>query len=103
MQFARTDAHRNIIQKINSTDSLGAAVALPPGTPESIRKIFEDALVQTGNDAEFKKEWEGVVLEGNVFEQMFTGKEILEDVKVYTDWRPEILSMFKRLAYEAPR
>jgi hypothetical protein len=28
---------------------------------------------------------------------MFTGKEIFEDVKVYTDWRPEII-MYKRLA-----
>lgn len=103
MQFAKTDLQRNIIQKINSTDSLGAAVALPPGSPESIRKIIEDALVRAGNDAEFKKEWEDVVLEGNVFEQMFTGKEIMEDVQVYTDWRPEVLSMFKRLAYEAPK
>jgi len=43
-----------------------------------------------------------VVLEGNTFEQMFSGKEVLEDVKLYTDWRPEIMSMYKRLAHEAP-
>jgi tripartite-type tricarboxylate transporter receptor subunit TctC len=103
MQFATTDVQRSIIRKINSTDSLGAAVALPPGTPEAIRKIVEDALVRTGSDPEFKKEWEGVVLEGNAFEQMVTGKEVLEDVKTYTDWRPEIMSMYKRLAHEAPK
>lgn len=103
MQFATTDVQRSIIRKINSTDSLGAAVALPPGTPEAIRKIVEDALVQTGSDPELKKEREGVVLEGNAFEQMFTGKEVLEDVKTYTDWRPEIMSMYKRLAHEAPK
>ena len=103
MQFAKTDVHKNIIEKINSTDSLGAAVALPPGTPESIRKVVEDALLRTGNDSDFKKEWEDVVLEGNAFERMFTGKEVLEDVKVYTDWRPEIISMYKRLAHEAPK
>jgi hypothetical protein len=34
---------------------------------------------------------------------MFTGKEVLEDVKTYTDWRPEIMSMYKRLAHEAPK
>jgi hypothetical protein len=44
-----------------------------------------------------------VVLEGNAFEQIFTGKEVIEDVKVYTDWRPEIMSMYKRLAHEAPK
>ena len=40
-------------------------------------------------------------LEGNTFEQIFTGKEVFEDVKLYTDWRPEIISMYKRLAHEA--
>jgi tripartite-type tricarboxylate transporter receptor subunit TctC len=103
MQFAKGEVHKNIIQKINSTDGLGAAVALPPGTPESVRKPVEEALVRTGNDPEFKKEWEEVVLEGNPFEQMFTGSEVLEDVKVYTDWRPEIITMYKRLAHEAPK
>lgn len=73
-------------------------MALPPGTPEPLRKIVEDALVKTRDDPEFKKEWERVVLEGNAFEQMFTGKEVLDDVKVYTDWRPELIGMYKRLA-----
>jgi tripartite-type tricarboxylate transporter receptor subunit TctC len=103
MQFAKTDTQRNIIQKINSTDRLGAAMAFPPATPESIRKIMEDALLKTGKDPAFRKDWEDVVLEGSTFEQMFSGQEVLEDVKLYTDWRPEIMSMYKRLAHEAPK
>ncbi|MGZ8423883.1 MAG: hypothetical protein ACXWYD_02935 [Candidatus Binatia bacterium] len=103
MQFAKTDVQRNIIRKINSTDRLGAAMAFPPGTPESIRKILEEALLKVGNDPAFRKDWEDVVLEGNPFEQMFSGKEVFEDVKQYTDWRPEIISMYKRLAHEAPK
>ena len=103
MQFAKTDAQKNIIRKINSTDRLGAAMAFPPGTPESIRKIMEEALLKVGKDPAFRKDWEDVVLEGNPFEQMFSGKEVFEDVKQYTDWRPEILSMYKRLAHEAPK
>ena len=103
MQFAKTDTQKNIIQKINSTDRLGAAMAFPPGTPESIRKIMEDALLKTGKDPAFRKDWEDVVLEGSTFEQMFSGKEVLDDVKLYTDWRPEIMSMYKRLAHEAPK
>jgi hypothetical protein len=103
MQFAKTATQKNIIQKINSTDRLGAALAFPPGTPESIRKIMEEALLKTGKDPAFRNDWEDVVLEGNTFEQMFSGKEVLEDVKLYTDWRPEIMSMYKRLAHEAPK
>jgi len=103
MQFAKTDAQRNIIRKINSTDRLGGAMAFPPGTPESIRKVFEDALLKIGKDPAFRKDWEDVVLEGNPFEQMFTGKEVFADVKQYTDWQPEVLSMYRRLAHEAPK
>jgi len=103
MQFAKTEVQRNIIHKINSTDRLGAAMALPPGTAEAIRKVFEEALLQVGKDPAFRKDWEDVVLEGNPFEQMFNGKEVVEDVKQYTDWRPEILSLYKRLAHEAPK
>ena len=54
-------------------------------------------------DPAFRKDWEDVVLEGNTFEQMFTGKEVLEDVKMYTDWQPEIMSMYERLAHDAPK
>ena len=103
MQFAKNDVHRNIVLKINSTDRLGAAMAFPPGTPETIRKIMEDSLLKVGKDPAFRKDWEDVVLEGSAFEQMFSGKEVFEDVKVYTDWRPEILSTYKRLAHEAPK
>jgi hypothetical protein len=103
MQFAKTDVQKNIIQKINSTGRLGAALAFPPGTPEAIRRIMEESLLKVGNDAAFRKDWEELVLEGHPFEQMFSGKEIFENVKVYTDWRPEILSVYKRLAHEAPK
>lgn len=103
MQFARTDAEKNIIRKINSTSRLGAAVAFPPGTPERIRKIMEEALLQVGNDPAFRKDWEDMVLEGNAFERMHAGKEVFEDVKLYTDWRPEIMTLYKRLAHEAPK
>jgi hypothetical protein len=103
LQFARTEPQKNIIQKINSTDRLGAAMAFPPGTPESIRKVMEEALLKVGNDTAFRKDWGELVLEGSTFEQMFSGREVLEDVKVYTDWRPEIMSMYKRLAHEAPK
>ena len=103
MQFAKSDGHKNIIQKINSTGKLGAALAFPPGTPESIRRIMEEALLKVGKDPAFRKDWEDLVLEGNAFERMNNGKEVLEDVKLYTDWRPEIMSMYKRLAHEAPQ
>ena len=103
MQFARNEPQKNIIQKINSTDRLGAAMAFPPGTPEPIRKTMEEALLKVGKDPAFRKDWGDVVLEGSAFEQMFSGKEVFEDVKMYTDWRPEIMSMYKRLAHEAPK
>jgi tripartite-type tricarboxylate transporter receptor subunit TctC len=103
MQFAKTDVQRNIIRKINSTDRLGAAMAFPPGTAEPVRKIMEDALLKVGKDAAFRKDWEDLVLEGSPFEQMFSGSEVFEDVKTYTDWRPEILSFYRRLAHEAPK
>jgi hypothetical protein len=103
MQFAKTDAQKNIIQKINSTGRLGAALAFPPGTPEAIRVVMEEALLKVGKDPAFRKDWEDLVLEGLAFEQMFSGKEVFENVKIYTDWRPEILSMYRRLAHEAPK
>jgi len=103
MQFAKTDIQKNLIEKMNSTERLGGAVALPPGTPDSIRKILDDALQRVGKDPEFRKEWEDLVLEGNAFDKMYSGTEVVEAVQLYTDWRPEILGAFKRLAYEAPK
>ena len=103
MQFARNEAQKNIIRKINSTDRLGGTLAFPPGTPETIRGIMEEALLKVGKDPAFRKDWEDIVLEGHPFEQMFDGKEVLEEVLAYTDWRPEIMIMYKRLAHEAPK
>jgi tripartite-type tricarboxylate transporter receptor subunit TctC len=103
MQFAKTAVQKDIIEKISSTERLGGAMALPPGTPESIRKILEDGLLKVSKDPEFQKEWESMVLEGNTWEKMFSGKEVLQAVQLYTDWAPEILTTYKRLAYEAPK
>jgi hypothetical protein len=103
MQFAKNDAQRSIIRKINSTGRLGGALAFPPGTPETIRRIMEESLLKVGADPAFRKDWEDLVLEGHAFEQMYNGKEIAEEVMAYTDWRPEIMSMYKRLAHESPR
>ena len=64
MQFAKTDTQRNIIQKINSTDRLGAAMAFPPGTPESIRKVMEDALLTSCAEVKaifLQLQWDEVV------------------------------------------
>jgi tripartite-type tricarboxylate transporter receptor subunit TctC len=103
MQFARNDTQKNIVQKINSTGRLGAALAFPPGTPEPLRQVMEEALLKVGKDPAFRKDWEDLVLEGLPFEQMYTGKEVIESVRIYTDWRPEIISMYKRLAHEPPK
>lgn len=103
MEFATNEAQKNIIRKINSTDRLGGTLAFPPGTPDTIRRIMEEALLKVGKDPAFRKDWEDIVLEGHPFEQMFDGKEVLEEVLAYTDWRPEIMSMYKRLAHEAPK
>lgn len=103
MQFAKTEVHKNIIRKINSTSRLGGSMAFPPGTPGAIRKIFEDALLKAAQDAEFRKDWETVVLEGNAFERMFNGKEVMESVEIYTDWRPDVMEAYKRLAHEPPK
>jgi hypothetical protein len=64
---------------------------------------MEEALLKVGKDPAFRKDWEDLVLEGLSFEQMFNGKEIFEHVKIYTDWPPEIMNMYKRLAHEAPK
>ena len=50
---------------------------------------MEEALLKVGKDPALGRSWEEVVLEENSFEQMFSGKEVREDVKVYTDWRPQ--------------
>jgi hypothetical protein len=49
---------------------------------------MEEGLLKVGKDPVFRKEWEDVVLEGHPFEQMFSGKEVFEEVMAYTDWRP---------------
>jgi len=62
-----------------------------------------EALLKVGKYPAFRKDWQDVVLEGNAFEQIFTGKEVFEDGKVCTEWRPEIVRTHKRLEREAPK
>ena len=62
-----------------------------------------EALLKVGKVPAFRKDWQDVILEGIASEQVFTGEEVFEDVKVHTDWRPEIMSMYERLAQEAPK
>jgi len=102
MQFAKTDLHRDIIRKLNTTDRLGGAVAFPPGTPDNIRRIVEKALLKLGKNPEFKTYWEREV--GiRPFQGVFSAAEVEESVKIYTTWRPKVLKAYKRLGYEAPK
>jgi hypothetical protein len=56
-------------------------------------------LLKAGKAPTFRKNWEGVVLEETLLSGFFPGRNVLEDVKMYTDWRLEIMSMYKRLAH----
>jgi len=64
---------------------------------------MEEALLKAGKVPAFRKDWEDLLPEQNAFEQMFSGEEVLEDVKVQSDRRREIMSVYKRLAHEAPK
>ncbi len=102
MQFAKTETHRDIIRKINSTDRLGGALALPPGTPDQIRKILEQALLKAGQDPEFQRAWENEV--GiRPFQGVFPAADVERAVHLYTDWRPEVLNAYQRLGYQPPK
>jgi len=101
MQFVKTDLHRDIILKLDTTDKLGGAFAFPPGTPDHIRKIAEQALLKMGKDPEFRKLWE-VQVGIKPFQGVFSAAEVEESIKIYTDWRPELLKAYQRLGYGAP-
>jgi tripartite-type tricarboxylate transporter receptor subunit TctC len=102
MQFVKTDLHRDIIRKLNTTDKLGGALAFPPRTPESIRKLAEQALLKMGEDPKFQQVWEREV--GlKPFQGVFSGAEVAAAVKLYTDWRPELLEAYLRLGYKPPK
>jgi hypothetical protein len=102
MQFVKTDLHRDIIRKLNTTDKLGGALAFPPRTPESIRKLAEQALLKMGEDPKFQQVWEREV--GlKPFQGVFSGAEVAAAVKLYTDWRPELLEAHLRLGYKPPK
>ncbi len=83
MQFAKTDLHRDIIRKLNTTDKLGGAVAFPPGTPDNVRRIAEKALLKMGKDPMFVKAWEKEV--GiRPFQGAFSAADVEESVQIYT-------------------
>jgi hypothetical protein len=58
---------------------------------------MEEVLLKVGKYPAFRKDWEGDVWRKHV-RQMFTRKEVLEDMKLYTGWRPEIMSMYHLIA-----
>jgi len=102
MQFAKTDLHRNIIEKLNKQGTIGYSFAFPPGTPENIRKIGEKALRNMGKDPKFVKAWEREV--GiNPFPGIHTAAQVREAVEFYTDWKPEVLEAYQRLGYQPPK
>ena len=102
MQFAKTDLHRDIIRKINTTDRFGGALVFPPGTPHRIRNIAEQALMQMGKDPGFIKLWE-VQVGIKPFPGMFSAAEVEEAIKIYTDWRPDVLEAYQRLGMQPPK
>ena len=102
MQFAKTDVQRDIIRKINTTELISGSLALPPGTPEKVRKIFEKALLRTGKDKKFQRKWERFVLRGTKFRGVFSGSEVLGAVRIYMTWDDKVLKAYKRLGFEAP-
>ncbi len=102
MQFAKTDLHRDIIRKINTTDRLGGALVFPPGTPLRIRNIAEQALLRMGKDQGFIDLWE-VQVGIKPFPGVYSAAEVEEAIKIYTDWRPDLLKEYRRLGMQAPK
>ncbi len=103
MDFAKKESHREIIRKFNTTGRLSASMALPPGTPESIRGPLEAALLKVGKDRKFQKEWETLVLRGTTFGGVYSGDEVQTAARIYTQWKPEILKEYKQIGYEPPK
>jgi len=103
MNFTKDEVQRAIIRKFNTTDSLSSSLALPPGSPESVRSALETALMKVGKDPGFIKDWESFVLPGTPFGGTFSSKAVLEAVRIYVDWNPKVLKEYNRLGYEPPK
>ncbi len=102
MQFAKTELHRDIIRKLNTTDRLGGAFAFSPGTPDRIRRIVEQAFLKMGKDPKFQHAWETQV--GiKPFQGVFSAAKVEEAIQIYTDWKPDVLKAYRRLGYQAPK
>ncbi len=54
-----------------------------------------------GKDPKFRKAWE-VEVGIKPFPGIFSASEVEEAVRIYTDWKPDVLKAYKRLGYEAP-
>ncbi len=102
MDFAKTEAHRDMIRKINTTEVVSALLALRPGTPDRMRRILEGALLKTGKDPEFQHQWETFVLRGTSFGGVFSTGEVNKAVRIYMEWKPGILEAYKRLGFQPP-
>ena len=101
MQFAKTDLHRDIIRKLNTTNKFGGALAFPPGTPLRIRDIAEQAMLKMGKDQGFIDLWE-VQVGIKPFPGIWSAAEVEEAIGIYTDWRPDVLKAYQRLGMQAP-
>jgi tripartite-type tricarboxylate transporter receptor subunit TctC len=102
MQFAKTEIQRNMIRKINTTETLSGSMALPPGTPDKIRGILEKAALAAGKDPEFQQHWVRYVLRGGAWGGVFSTQEVKKAVGIYMEWKPGVREAYQRLGYQAP-
>ena len=102
MDYTKNEIHRDIIRRFNTTHRLSGSLALPPQTPDSIRRILEAALLKAGEDPQFQGEWETFVLRGTKFGGVYSGDEVVKSVRIYTQWKPEVYKAYRRLGYQPP-
>ena len=102
MDFAKTDLHRSIIQKINATDEIGVSMAFPPGTPTKLATIVEKAFLRADQDPQFRKDVERFV--GiRPYAGVLNAATVSKAIRVYSTWQPEVLATYKRLATQPPK
>jgi len=102
MDFTKKEIHRDIIRRFNTTHRLSGSLALPPKSPDNIRRILEEALLKAGADPQFQREWETIVLRGTKFGGVYTAKEVVDAVRIFTQWKPEVYKAYRRLGYQPP-
>ncbi|NLT94457.1 MAG: tripartite tricarboxylate transporter substrate binding protein [Clostridia bacterium] len=82
------DAPTFIEKGFDMTPSIDRGVAVPPGTPEEIIKVLEDAFLQICNDPEIQKQ----MIEQGFVPKAMGHKESLEYIEKLTDQYLEILA-----------